>query len=416
MTTRSRVISFINIGHLIDHLVMLIFPTAVLGMQADFDRPYSELIALAVGGFVMFGAGSLPAGWLGDRWSRRNMMAVFFFGLGAATIATAFAQTYWQLALGLAGIGLFAAIYHPVGTAMLVGRAERVGHAIGVNGVWGNLGVAFAAIATGAVTQWIGWRWAFILPGAATLGLGMAYLALVPPEANQYARNRTAARGADFPRIVIMRAFLVLVLVTIAGGVVFNATTVALPKMVDERLPQLSGSTFRVGMIVCAVYIVGATAQLVMGRLIDRHPLKIGFLAVAMFQAPLLLAASWARGWGMIAVLAGLVFVVFGQITFNDAMVARYAGAGWRSRVYAMRYLLSFGVAATVIPLVAVMHANGGFRALFEVLAACGALVALGAVVFPYRRDEIEPPREIPTAIPRIPEPGIAEPGQLPIG
>jgi MFS family permease len=131
MTAQSRVISFINIGHLVDHLVMLIFPTAVLGMQADFDRSYSELIALAVGGFVMFGAGSLPAGWLGDRWSRRHMMAVFFLGLGAATIATGFALTYWQLALGLAAIGLFAAIYHPVGTAMLVTHTNRLGHAIG---------------------------------------------------------------------------------------------------------------------------------------------------------------------------------------------------------------------------------------------------------------------------------------------
>jgi hypothetical protein len=194
-----------------------------------------------------------------------------------------------------------------------------------------------------------------------------------------------------FPRGVIVRAFAVLVLVTLAGGVVFNAMTIALPKMVDERLPQLAGSTFGVGALVCAVYIVGAMAQLVMGQLVDRHPLKVGFLAVALFQAPLLLAASRVAGWGMIVVLAGLVFAVFGQITFNDAMVARYTDAGWRARVYAVRYLLSFGVAATAIPLVAVMHAQSGFSELFEVLAVGGALVALGAVFFPYRRDEIEP-------------------------
>ena len=200
MTPRSRVIGFINIGHLIDHMVMLIFPTAVLGMQTDFAKPYSELIALALGGFIMFGAGSLPAGWLGDRWSRRNMMAVFFLGIGLATIATGFTQTRWQLALGLAAMGLFAAIYHPVGTAMLVGHAERVGRAIGVNGLWGNLGVAFAAIVTGAVTQWLGWRWAFILPGSAALCIGAAYLALVPPEAN---RSSESSRGAqrEFSRV-----------------------------------------------------------------------------------------------------------------------------------------------------------------------------------------------------------------------
>jgi MFS family permease len=396
MTSRSRVIGFINVGHLIDHMVMLIFPTAVLGMQADFGLPYGELIALALGGFIMFGAGSLPAGWLGDRWSRHNMMAVFFLGVGVATIVTGFTQTRGQLAAGLAAMGLFAAIYHPVGTAMLVSHAERVGRAIGVNGVWGNLGVAFAAIATGAVTQWFGWRWAFILPGAAALAVGAAYLALVPPEANR--SKRIVTHDADFPRAVIVRAFVVLALVTLSGGVVFNATTVALPKMIDERLPQLAGSTLGVGILVCAVYIVGAMAQLVMGRLIDRHPLKVGFLAVALFQAPLLFAASQVRGWPMIAVLAALVFVVFGQITFNDGMVARYADAEWRGRVYAVRYLLSFGVAASAIPLVAVMHAHGGFTALFEVLAVCGAVVTLGAAFFPYRRDELAAAAPIATA------------------
>jgi MFS family permease len=387
MKSSSRVIGFINIGHLLDHMVMLIFPTAVLGMQNDFARPYSELIALALGGFIMFGAGSLPAGWLGDRWSRRNMMAVFFLGIGVATIATGFTQTRWQLAAGLAAMGLFAAIYHPVGTAMLVGHAERIGRAIGVNGVWGNLGVAFAALMTGAVSQWLGWRWAFILPGAAALAVGAAYLALVPPEANH--NRRTVARDAPFPRAVIVRAFVVLGVVTLAGGVVFNATTIALPKMVDERLPQLAGSTLGVGILVCAVYIVGAMAQLVMGSLIDRHPLKVGFLAVALFQAPLLLAASQASGWPMVVVLAGLVFVVFGQITFNDGMVARYADAGWRARAYAVRYVLSFGVAASAIPLVAIMHAHGGFKPLFQILAVFGAVVTLGAVFFPYRRDEL---------------------------
>jgi MFS family permease len=132
-------------------------------------------------------------------------------------------------------------------------------------------------------------------------------------------------------------------------------------------------------------------AQLVMGRLIDRHPLKVGFLAVALFQAPLLFAVSRVSGWPMVLVLTGLVFVVFGQITFNDGMVARYTDAGWRARVYALRYLLSFGFAAAAIPLVAVMHAHGGFAALFRVLAIFGALVTLGALFFPYRRDELAP-------------------------
>ena len=388
MTASRRIIGFINVGHMIDHMFMLIFPTAVLSMQSTFAKPYSELIALALGGFIAFGVGSFPAGWLGDRWSRRNMMAIFFFGIGVATFATGLTQTTWQLATGLAVIGLFASIYHPVGTAMLVSHAERVGREIGVNGVWGNLGVAFAALVTGGISQWLGWRYAFILLGAGAVIVGALYLVLVPAEANQ-----TKARGAanvNFPRAVVVRAFLVLALVTLAGGVVFNATTVALPKLFDERLPQLGGSTFGVGVLVCAVYIVGAMSQLVMGWIIDRQPLKVGFLAIAVFQAPLLAAAAFSSGWPMVFVAIAMIFTIFGQVTFNDGMVARYANSDWRARVYAVRYLLSFGVSAVAIPLVAFMHAHGGFTALLEVLSLCSLLVLLGAVLFPYRRDEIE--------------------------
>ncbi len=388
MAASRRIIGFINIGHMIDHMFMLIFPTTVLSMQSTFARPYSELIALALGGFIAFGAGSFPAGWLGDRWSRRNMMAIFFLGIGAATFATGLVQTTWQLAIGLTVIGLFAAIYHPVGTAMLVSHADRIGREIGVNGVWGNLGVAFAALVTGGISQWLGWRYAFVLLGASAVAVGAIYLALVPPEANQ-----TKARGTahvNFPRAVVVRAFLVLALVTLAGGVVFNATTVALPKLIDERLPQLGGSTFGVGVLVCIVYVVGAMSQLVMGWAIDRQPLKVGFLVIAIFQAPLLAAAAFSSGWPMVFVAVAMVFTIFGQVTFNDGMVARYANSDWRARVYAVRYLLSFGVSAVAIPLVAFMHAHGGFTALLEVLSICSLLVLLGAVLFPYRRDEIE--------------------------
>lgn len=317
------------------------------------------------------------------------MMAIFFVGIGVATFTTGFVQTTGQLAIGLTAIGLFAAIYHPVGTAMLVSHAERVGHAIGVNGVWGNLGVAFAALVTGAISQWLGWRYAFFLLGAGGVVVGILYLALVPAEANQM-KARSAAH-ANFPRAVVVRAFLVLALVTLAGGVVFNATTVALPKLIDERLPQLGGSTFGVGVLVCAVYVVGAMSQLVMGWIIDRQPLKVGFLAIAVFQAPLVAAAAFSTGWPMVFVAVAMIFTIFGQVTFNDGMVARYASSDWRARVYAVRYLLSFGVSAVAIPLVAFMHAHGGFTALLEVLSLFSLLVLLGAVLFPYRRDEIEP-------------------------
>ena len=59
-----RLALMINIGHALDHLLMLIFPTAVLAMSASFGRSYDQLLPLSIGGFIAFGAGSIPSGWL----------------------------------------------------------------------------------------------------------------------------------------------------------------------------------------------------------------------------------------------------------------------------------------------------------------------------------------------------------------
>src|SRR5712675_2513005 len=102
----SRMSLFLNLGHTLDHLLMLIFPTVVLAMGAELGRGYAELLPLSLGGFVAFGAFSIPAGWLADRWSRRGMMAVFFFGIGTASILTGLATGSAQIALGLTLVGV----------------------------------------------------------------------------------------------------------------------------------------------------------------------------------------------------------------------------------------------------------------------------------------------------------------------
>src|SRR4029078_8584079 len=95
---------FINLGHFLDHLAMLVFPTVGLGLAREWDRSYSELLPLTVGGFIAFGAFALPAGWLADHWSRYKMMLVFFFGIGAALFLTGFAVSPWHMRVGLTTI------------------------------------------------------------------------------------------------------------------------------------------------------------------------------------------------------------------------------------------------------------------------------------------------------------------------
>src|SRR5881396_2952408 len=93
MNSPGRVIGFVNAAHFIDHYSMLIFATAVIIMGPALGMAYSELLPYATPGFVAFGAGSLLTGWLGDRWSRRHMMVIFFVGIGASMIAVGLVRT-----------------------------------------------------------------------------------------------------------------------------------------------------------------------------------------------------------------------------------------------------------------------------------------------------------------------------------
>lgn len=381
---------FVNVGHFVDHLYMLIFPTAVLAMGPAFDASWNELLQLSFGGFVAFGACSLPAGWLGDRWSRWGMMVVFFVGIGVATCLVGLAQSTTQLFLALTLIGVFGAIYHPVGIAMIVADPARLGRALGVNGVWGNLGLAFAALVAGALVEVAGWRAAFLVPGIVAIALGIAFAIFVPRDA---AGTKRSARGIRLSRSVMIRVFAVLLVATSMGGLIFNGLTVSMPKIFAERITVLGGWTLGIGALVCLVYVFAAVAQLIVGRFIDRYPMRSVFIPVTVAQAPLLLLAVSLEGWPLVAVSLALMFVVFGQIPINDAIVARYTDAGWRSRVYALRYVVSFGASSLAVPMVAGLHGGTGFAPVFLALAAMGTATALAALFFPaVAREERVPP------------------------
>ena len=81
-TARRRSIGFLNWAHFLDHYVILIFPTVVIGLEAVYGRSYGELLALSTAAFTAFGLFALPSGWLADKWSRRNMIAAYFIGTG----------------------------------------------------------------------------------------------------------------------------------------------------------------------------------------------------------------------------------------------------------------------------------------------------------------------------------------------
>ncbi len=377
---------FLNIGHFYDHFFILIFATAAaLTLSQEWHLSYAELIPYATPGFIAFGLCAIPAGWIADKWSRKGMMAVFFIGIGGAALLTALAETPVGIGFGLLAIGIFAAIYHPVGIALVVETHEKTGVALAVNGVFGNLGVASAALVTAVFIDSLGWRWAFALPGIVSIATGVAYilyLKFMPPVAAVVHKKPQAAAGA---RDGVTRIFLIVLAATAVGGLIFQAVTFALPKILDERLDGMATSATQVGWYTFLVFAVASMAQLLTGNLIDRQSSRTIFIVIAAAQAILFWFMQTLTGPAALIVAASFTFMMFGQIPITDVLVGRLAQGPWRSRIFATKYVVSFMVSATAVPLISVIHRDWGFDTLFAVLAVCAAIVLAFVLLLPTR-------------------------------
>ena len=367
----------LNVGHALDHLFLLIFSTAVSAIAIDFGMGrWEDMMPYTVGAFLMFGLGSIPAGRLGDLWGRRPMMIVFFLGIGASSIAVAFTQTPMQMAIALTVLGVFSAIYHPVGIPLLVQKSSRPGFTIGVNGLAGNLGIAMAALLTGFLVAWQGWRMAFIVPGLVSIVCGVLFAWLAPQE--QMAASQKKRVSVQLPKNLAIRTFVVMVGTATTTSVLFNITTNVNTQLLAEKLDGLVSNPSNMGFLLAAIYALASLAQLVVGRLLDKFPVKPLFFSILFLQIVMFALASQSSGWAWYAAAIGYMVMVFGSIPFGDNMVVRYIDDSMRSRVSGTRIAISFGISSLAVYLLGPIVKHGGFT---QLMVGMTAVATVGALI-----------------------------------
>ena len=396
----------LNIGHFLDHLFTLIFATvAALALHREWGVGYAELLVYATPGFFAFGLFSLPAGWFADKWSRDGMMVVFFVGIGLSAIATSFAATPLQVGFGLFVIGMFAAIYHPVGLAIVTMTWRNTGMRIAANGVWGNLGVACAALITGYLIDNGGWRMAFVLPGIFSIATGLAYFALRHDviRTDRLTSNPVGQFSTAVPspanRSLLIRVSAIVFLTTAVSSIIFQSTTFALPKIFDERLQGLAsqlsawtqtlGETGQgdtatmVGSLAFIVFAAASIAQLIVGSMLDRFGPRLVFMSVAVMQLVFFSLMPGLTDGMALAVAFGFMLGAFGQIPINDYMIGKMASGPYRARIYGIRYVVAFSVLAVSVPLIALVYEHWGFDMLFRILAGAALLILCAVAALP---------------------------------
>ena len=393
--TRKSGLMYLNLAHFFVHFFLLVFPTAVIAIESDWGLSYGEALALGTSMYVAFAVATLPAGWLGDHVDRRKLIIGFFLGCGTASVLTGLASGAASLAVGLGFLGAFAAIYHPVGMALVIELAERPGRALAINGVFGNMGLAGSALLTGLLAQQFGWRSAFIVPGLICIAIGLAY-------AWQTLRFSSAQQGADqdeqdaflpVNRAKQIRVFCIVIVSAIFGGIIFNTVTMTLPKLFDERLLSSGIDLSQVGGYAALVFAVAAFAQLPVGDLLDRfgaRPILIGLLIP---QIGMLILIANSQGAAIVPLAMVLVLLMFAEVPITSWLLGHFVSPQWRARAFSVEYVLSLGLGALVLPLIAWGHRSGfGFDTQYLLLAACAGLVLIAAFFLPAWR-KIEEPR-----------------------
>ena len=378
-------IVFSCLGHLYIHLCTAFFFVIVLSLETVWNLPYHELIELWTLGSLMVGVVALPAGMLADRLGASRMMAVYFLGMGGSAVAAGFTEDPVELMWCLTGIGVFAAIYHPVGIPWLVRNAgARRGKVLGFNGIFGSLGTALAGIVAGSLIDLASWRAAFVVPGAVCALTGVALLWFMAKGA---VRDGIAAgrQPSTVSRGDMWRVFVILVTTMFLLALVYQGIQVSLPKLVEQRHAGLAGDgVLGVGLMVAAVYTAAAFMQIVGGHLADRYPLKPVYVGALLIQVPTLWLAASLGGWPLLLVAIIMVMAGVGALPAENMLLARYTPESRHGLVFGIKFVLSFGAAPLAVQLVALITGRtGDFYWLYALLAAFAAVAVCAALVLP---------------------------------
>jgi hypothetical protein len=133
----------------------------------------------------------------------------------------------------------------------------------------------------------------------------------VGPAMGEGLRARPAARPVAAAQGAQIRVFVVVGIAALFGGIIFHGTTVALPKVFEERLAGLIDDIATIGLLVSFVFAIAAIAQIAVGRLLDRYGARLIPPLIVVPQVPLLLLAVELSGWSMLWLAVALMLLVF---------------------------------------------------------------------------------------------------------
>ena len=374
---------YLNVSHFLDHFIMLIFAKSAYDAGRHFGMTYDEIIIFGVGGFILFGAVAPLSASLADKFSRSLLLVIYHFGIGGAAILAGLTQSVWQLAIAISAIGLFASIYHPVGIAMLIKSNNKIGFRLGINGVFGNMGVAAAPLISGLLLTVGDWRLCFIVPGIFCFIYGYAFIAALEEEKKEQSQKTKKIQNTNFSpnwKLALTAVFLS----TASGGFVFSAMTFVVPRYFEVSMISLTSSVAITGLLASLVYACASFTQIAVGWIIDRIEPKWVLFSIGVGQIFFIFLTSQFTDFALFFAMLIAMSFVFGQIPITDTILSRYVSDTWRAKALSFKFMLNLVVGATVLPVCGLLLQAGMLMStLFIILSCIAILVVLSGIILP---------------------------------
>ena len=373
------------------HMFAAFYFVIILSLEQEWNFTYNELISLWTLGALLIGLGALPAGWLSDKWSRSFMMVIMFFGMGFSSILCGLSNEKFLLFLGLSLLGLSCSIYHPVGIAWVVNSSDKKGRALGINGIFGGIGIGSGAFIAGLLIKYFDWKVAFILPGIVSIFVGIILFIFIINKhiSFQNIKSENLHHSNSSNDLILIASIMLFSM--FALGLTFQIMQTSIPKVFDIRIQNLS--TFAIGAIIGAVYGIAGLMTLVGGIMADKFSLKKIYVIGIAAQVPCFFCIAYFTGLPLIIVCLLAAMFNSSILPTENILLAKFTPEKHHGLIYGFKFIIAFGSAPIAVFLISkIYEETQEFTNLFYISCTLMIFVTLAVVFLPINNKKLNFP------------------------
>ncbi len=374
----KKILIFTCAAHYLTHFFILIFPVLIMPLSREFLLKPSEVIPIGFPMYLCYGILAIPWGYSSDRIGPRWILGAGVLLSGIGFIAASFTESVADLTICLAITGIGCSAYHPSGMALISKGIKVRGRALGINGMWGNLGIASAPLLAGVMSYWTGWKTALLVFGLTGVFLGIICFLIPFSIGREDLQKSTAVEKRE-----AVTLFIILCIAMLFSGLMYRGYTIILPTFFENRLADLTvflsgiinnieltpdADTLIATLITSGVYLIGMIGQYCGGRIADRFDLRWSYFMFFLFALPFLILIRYLDGPLLIAAAGFFILFSLGMQPIENSLVAIVTPPQWRSVSYGIKFTIVFGAGSLAVPLVSIVEGSYGLNSVIFLL------------------------------------------------